>query len=221
VTEAPDEVASVDEVHTDSAENDEVDEVDEVDEDTRVIAPPPTVRAEIGPVSRRVEARPVGKRSPLWVALVLLLVIVGLTAATVFFATRSAKDSSTKARDEAVAAAKTYASYVMSYNYKSIDDDKARTLPHLTGQFRDDYSKSIDEVIKPQAPAQKAVVEGTVDSAGLESVSPNGKQITCLVVGSQKVTNISLTEPRTDPVRLRVTLDRVGKEWKISKLDAL
>lgn len=182
----------------------------------------PAVRAEIGPVTRpKAAPRPPGPRSPWWQAAVLVVVVAALTAATVWFLVMSPKDSSTKARDEAVAAAKTYTAFVMTYNYKTLDDDKSRAMAHLTGGFKADYGKSMDEVVKPQAPAQKAIVEGTVNSAGLESVSSNGKQVTCLIIGAQKVSNISLTEPRTDPVRLRVTLDRVGKQWMISNLVAL
>jgi hypothetical protein len=39
-----------------------------------------------------------------------------------------------------------------------------------------------------------------------------------IVFGQQKVTNSGLSQPRMDLVRLRVTLDRVGGDWKISAL---
>jgi hypothetical protein len=35
------------------------------------------------------------------------------------------------------------------------------------------------------------------------------------------VTNSALTQPRTDIVRLRVVLDRVGSQWKIAKVDQI
>jgi Mce-associated membrane protein len=136
-------------------------------------------------------------------------------------ATHQGGGTSRQGRERAMAAAKSDSALVLSYNYQHLDKDRDAALPHLTGRFAADYKKSMDSVIKDQAPKVKAVVEGQVDSAGLEAVSGSGNQITVIVFGQQKVTNTTLTQPRTDIVRLRVILDRVGKDWKISKVDPI
>jgi Mce-associated membrane protein len=122
------------------------------------------------------------------------------------------------ARERALASAKTSTALVLSYNYQHLDADVAATVPHLTGAFADDYKKAMDTTVKQQAPAGKAVVEGQVDSAAVESVSASGKQITVIVFGEQKVTNNQLTQPRTDLARLRVTMDLVGNDWRIAQI---
>jgi Mce-associated membrane protein len=132
---------------------------------------------------------------------------------------RSDHSSSSAAdREQVLAAAKSDTALVISYNYKTVSADAAKAMPHLTGSFAADYSKSMDQVIKVQAPKVKAVVEGQVDSAAIEAVSPNGTQVTVIVFGQQKVTNSALSQPRMDLVRLRVTMDRIGSDWKVSQL---
>jgi Mce-associated membrane protein len=132
-----------------------------------------------------------------------------------------ASSSSMKDREAALNAAKEYSALVLTYNYQHLDTDRDRALLHLTGRFADDYKKAMNEVVAVQAPKVKATVEGQVESAGLEAVSGSGKQVTVIVFGQQKVTNSALTQPRTDIVRLRVVLDRVGSQWKIAKVDQI
>jgi Mce-associated membrane protein len=157
---------------------------------------------------------------PIWLAAVLLVAVLALGTVCWLLATHQG-GTSKQERERAMAAAKSYSALVLSYNYQHLDKDRDAALPHLTGRFADDYKQSMDSVIKDQAPKVKAVVEGQVDAAALEAVSGSGKQITVIVFGQQKVTNTTLTQPRTDIVRLRVILDRVGKDWKISKVDPI
>lgn len=185
-------------------------------------AQPVAVRAEIaGAGWPKHPARPPGKRSPWWLVIVLALIAVLFIAAAIVFPLLKLRDHSLSGREKAMNAAKTYAAYVMSYDYRKLDDNASQAAAHLTEPFRTEYLKSMNEVIKPGAPPQKAVVEGTIDSAALVSVSPNGKQIVVLITGTEKVTNLTQVTPRTDPVRLHVTLDKAGKDWKISQLQAL
>jgi Mce-associated membrane protein len=159
--------------------------------------------------------------APIWFAAVLLAAVLALGTVCWLLATHQGGGTSRQGRERAMAAAKSDSALVLSYNYQHLDKDRDAALPHLTGRFAADYKKSMDSVIKDQAPKVKAVVEGQVDSAGLEAVSGSGNQITVIVFGQQKVTNTTLTQPRTDIVRLRVILDRVGKDWKISKVDPI
>jgi Mce-associated membrane protein len=161
------------------------------------------------------------RRAPVWSVVVLIVVALMLASALTWVLTANHRSNSHAAQDKVLAAAKSGAGLLLSYNYQHIDADKATTLPHLTGKFATDYATSMDTVIKPQAPKVKAVVEGQVDSAGIESVSPNGKQVVVVVFGQQKVSNTGLTQPRTDIARLRVTLDLVGDTWKISNLSQI
>jgi Mce-associated membrane protein len=144
-----------------------------------------------------------------------------LGIAVAWLITAPTGSSSRKDRGNALDKAKAYCALVLTYDYQHVDADRDRALPHLTGRFAEDYKKAMTDVVKAQAPKVKAIVEGQVDSAGLEAVSGSGKQITVVVFGQQKVSNSALTQPRTDIVRLRIVLDRVGSDWKISKVDQI
>ena len=55
----------------------------------------------------------------------------------------------------------------------------------------------------------------------METVSADGKQVTVVVFGQQKVTNTSLSAPRIDPFRVRATMDLVAGHWLVSKFDPI
>jgi Mce-associated membrane protein len=131
------------------------------------------------------------------------------------------RSSSTAARGQVLAAAKADTALVISYNYQHVDADAAKAGATLTGAFAAEYQKSMNSIVKVQAPKLKAVVEGQIDSAGIEAVSGDGKQVTVIVFGQQKVTNSTLTQPRTDLIRLRVTMTLVGTMWKISQVSQI
>ena len=77
------------------------------------------------------------------------------------------------------------------------------------------------KTIKPTAAKVHAVVQAQTDGAGVEAVSADGKQVTVVVFGEQKVTNTSLSQPRIDLFRVRVTLDLVAGQWLVSKFDQI
>jgi Mce-associated membrane protein len=77
------------------------------------------------------------------------------------------------------------------------------------------------KTIKPTATKVHALVQAQTDGAGVEAVSSDGNQVTVVVFGEQKVTNTSLTAPRIDLFRVRVTLDRVRGQWLVSKFDQI
>ena len=64
-------------------------------------------------------------------------------------------------------------------------------------------------------------MQATTDSGGVESVSPDGKQVVVLVFGEQKVTNSSLSAPRVDLMRVRATMNLVHGHWLVSKFDPI
>jgi len=122
----------------------------------------------VGPVA---VARPAGPtRSPLWLAASLLAAAVLLGLAIAWLLTAPSTSSSTKDREAALNAAKEYSALVLTYNYQHLAADRDRAAAHLTGRFAEDYKKAMNEVVAVQAPKVKAVVEGQVESAGLEAV---------------------------------------------------
>lgn len=177
----------------------------------------PTPGAEAQPA---VVAQPhrIRARAPRWLAVllaVLALLLAGASAWLVIAAPGQAGSASQ--RDQALSAAKTSAALILSYDYRNFDADLAKAQAQLTGVANSQYVQAMTGTIKPAAIKSKVVVQAQTDSAGVETVSADGKQVTVVVFGQQKVTNTALTAPRIDPFRVRITMDLVAGHWLVSK----
>jgi Mce-associated membrane protein len=160
-------------------------------------------------------------RAPLWLAVLLGALVLAGAAGMVLAAVLPVRSGSTGERDRALAAAKSEVPLILSYDYTSFDAGLAKAKAQLTGRAVTDYTTAMVQSIKPAAIKAKAVVQAQTDGAGVESVSPDGRQVTVVVLGEQKVTNSTLSAPRTDLFRVRATLDLVDGHWLISKFDQI
>jgi Mce-associated membrane protein len=152
----------------------------------------------------------------------LAVVAVGLAVLTASLAIGYQRGRARAAAEAGVLApAKTAAARILSYDYRHIEQDAAQTSAVLTGVFRGQYEAVMRQQIVPQAPKQRAVVQAEVLAAGVTVVSPDGTQAVVLIFANQTVSNTSAAQPRVDQVRVRLTLDRVGAAWLVSKVDAL
>ncbi|MFL6163374.1 MAG: hypothetical protein ACJ74U_14225 [Jatrophihabitantaceae bacterium] len=165
--------------------------------------------------------RSAGRRAPRWLALLLGLVVLAAAGALVLAARLSSGAGSVSDRDQALSAAKTEVPLILSYDYATFDADVAKARAQLTGRAATDYTTAMARTIKPAAVKVKAVVQAQTDGAGVEAVSPDGQQVTVVVFGEQKVTNSSLSAPRTDLFRVRATLNLVSGHWLVSKFDQI
>ncbi|MHA3704323.1 hypothetical protein ACXR2U_19290 [Jatrophihabitans sp. YIM 134969] len=153
-----------------------------------------------------------------------LLLVAALVAVGVVFLVRTltADPAVDPAQTErALASAKSDVALLTSYGYQTIDADAAKAAAVITGGFKDQYLKAIDTVVKPQLPSSQTVAVGQVDTAGLVSAAPNGRQVVVLVYAQQSVTNKAQTTPRIDALQIRVTMDLVGGTWLVSALEQL
>ncbi len=149
---------------------------------------------------------------------VLLLALAGLDG---WLLTHQPGSGSSSERDQALSTAKTAVPAILSYDYRHFDADVSTARGRLTGRAVTDYVQAMSKTIKPTATKVHAVVAAQTDGAGVEAVSPDGKQVTVVVFGEQKVTNTSLSQPRIDLFRVRVVLDRVDGQWLVSKFDQI
>lgn len=123
--------------------------------------------------------------------------------------------------DQLLAAAKQAAAQYVSYDYRHIQQDKAATASVLTGLFKDQYTQSMDQTIIPVALQVQAVVVGQTLTAGVSSINDAATQGVVIAFVNETVTNTRIHGPRVDLVRLRLTLDKVGDNWLISKVESM
>ena len=116
-----------------------------------------------------------------------------------------------------VAGAKQGVVSMISLDFNKAKEDVQRVIDGSTGQFKDDFQQRANDFISVVTQS-KAVTEGTVNAAALESI--NGDSAVVLVSATSQVTN---SPPGKDvpPLvwRLRVTVAEVGGQYKMSKVE--
>jgi Mce-associated membrane protein len=157
-------------------------------------------------------------RDPLTLVAVLVTVVLVLAAGLLAVRARG-EDRVERARTEALAAAEAHAVDLLSYDYRHLDRDFARAEKDLTGSFAGDYAKTTQTVVRPTAEQVKAVVQADVAASSVVRADPN--RVVVLVFVNQTTTSTRLDGPKVDLNRVRLTLDRVGGEWLVSRVVAL
>lgn len=161
-------------------------------------------------------------RPGLAAALIAALVTAALQGVQYRDAERTAQ-----ARNAAVAAARTAAPVIFSYDYRHLAADFAAASGYLTGAFRSQYAKTTATVVKPTAEQYHGVVKATVaappnggdPAAAVVSASPD--QVVVLLFVDQTTTSTAITGTHLDQNRVRMTMVRTAQGWKVSAVDAL
>ncbi|MCQ4084054.1 hypothetical protein NGB36_26595 [Streptomyces sp. RB6PN25] len=166
-------------------------------------------------------------RRPSRLVLVLVLLILAGSAATAVLGLQHRDaDSSRQARADALAAARTAAPVILSYDYRHLARDFAAADSHLTGPFRDQYRKTTQTVVGPTAARYHGIVKATVaqptgglPAASVVSATPDSAVV--LLFMNQVTTSTQISGPRLDLDRVRMTLTSTPGGWKVSAVDAL
>jgi hypothetical protein len=121
-------------------------------------------------------------------------------------------------RGPVLSAAKSCMAAMNTYDYRKLDQAEANGLACTTGTFTDQYKKAFDTVVKKNAGKLQATQTAQVNNAGIESVSPDGKQWVVLVFGQLATTNsqTSTTAPTLAPFSARVTMEMAGGKWRVA-----
>jgi serine/threonine protein kinase, bacterial len=169
-------------------------------------------------------AVPVGapRRSLTWtsilVPLMLVLLLVGAGAFAVTQTLRPDPRPSTAAPQwqPYVDYAKQFTVSLTSLSPQSADSDIQRIIDGSTGAFHDDFAKASSD-FKQTIVSSNATSQGTVNGAGLESIS--GTTAHVLVASTSKVTNSAgaVQDPRN--YRLVVQVEKIGDAYKVSKVE--
>ena len=157
---------------------------------------------------------------PFLVAAVLAaLLVAGLaTAAVLYYRVQESEDAAS-ARREAVAAARSHAQSILSYDHRSLDANFARAEKVLTGTFKRDYARTTSTVVRPSAEQYKVVVKAEVTATSV--IRATATRAVVLLYVDQTTTSTRLEGPKVDLNRVRMTLVEDDGQWLVSELDAL
>lgn len=212
---------------TDRAAIDAVDDVDDVDEqagadedvDEQAGAEGRPSRTETVRLRRQVDRlRWIPAQVAAATAVVLLALCVWQSHG-VWWA-KPTHDSGSQVRQQVLAAAKPCVAAIVSYDYRALDASERAGQACITGAFRSDYTKAMETTVKTLAPQTKTVQVFQIAKAGVERVSPDGKQWVVVLYGQQQVTNTvtAKDKPRLDILNVEATLNQVGSKWLVSSI---
>lgn len=120
------------------------------------------------------------------------------------------------AASQAESAARAYAVVISSTDSKNLDKDIKNTLDGSTGEFKETYQQSAEQLKKILAD-NDANGKGSVVASGIKTASTD--KVDVLLFVDQSVTNKASPQPRTDRSRLVMTMEKVDGRWLASKVD--
>jgi Mce-associated membrane protein len=120
------------------------------------------------------------------------------------------------ARDESIRAAKDSTVALLSYKPETVEQQLGAARDLLTGDFRDSYTSLTNDVVIPGAKQKQISAVATVPAAA--SVSADPRHAVVLVFVNQTVV-VGQDAPTDTASSVRVTMDKVGDRWLISKFD--
>jgi Mce-associated membrane protein len=128
------------------------------------------------------------------------------------------QNASASSRTSALAAARTDAVQLASYNYRTLDHDFGAVVAESTPSFRRSFTES-SNALKSTLTKYKATADATVASAGLVSASPS--RAVALVFLDQKIANATQASATTDRSQVEITLVSSGGKWLIDQVTLL
>ncbi|HEX3548061.1 MAG TPA: Mce protein [Mycobacterium sp.] len=167
------------------------------------------------------EAEPVPAKPPMSVVrlatiagLVLVVALAGLTGWLGFRAYESHKAD--EQRKLFLQVGRQGALNLTTIDWQQADVDVQRIVDSATGTFYDDFQKRAQPFTEVVKQAQSKSV-GTIAEAGLESAAKNEAQV--LVAVTVKTSNAGAPEQRPRAWRMRITVEKVGDEAKVSNVE--
>jgi Mce-associated membrane protein len=186
------------------------DDADEAPEAARTVEPEP---AETEPARRRFRVPNVAQA----LCAGAVVAIVGLLGASGWMAWQHHQVVNERQRAAAyVATARQGVVNLTSLDFNKAKEDVQRVLDIATGEFKDDFQKRAEDfasVVKDS----KAVTEGSVAAAAVESMNENSAVV--LVLGNERVTNIAGAKDQPRTFRFRVSVVHDGDDLKVSKVE--
>jgi Mce-associated membrane protein len=102
---------------------------------------------------------------------------------------------------------------VFAYDYQTVERSLAAAYPYLTPDYRQEFQKSANTQIIPEAKKREVVVQANVVGVGVMTAKRDSASV--MVYMNRTVTDKS-RQPLYDGSRLRVDFKKIGKQWLIA-----
>jgi len=149
-----------------------------------------------------------------WAGMLILIALVGLAS---YLGVRSYQmHQGSQQRNHLLEAGRQTAVNLTTIDWEHADADVQRILANATGSFYDDFAQRAQPFLDVVKQTQSTSV-GTVTESGVESYS--GNQALVLVTVSVMTTNLTESEPSPRHWRMRMSVETIGDEEKVSNVE--
>ncbi|GAT66387.1 h domain protein [Planomonospora sphaerica] len=123
---------------------------------------------------------------------------------------------------EALAAVRSVASDMLSYDHRTIEQDLARAAGYATGELTEHYRR-LSTTLSPTARRQQAVQSVTVSGAAVESAGSDRVEVLLFMNVSTVKTPAGEKAPRrqVSQSRARFVMVKKGSRWLVAELSTL
>jgi Mce-associated membrane protein len=120
---------------------------------------------------------------------------------------------------QALAAAEKYVVTLTSVDSKTLDKHVADVLDGSTGEFNDNYVKTLSGQHRQHVVDNRVTTHGAVVEAAVKSATTNKVQVLLMV--DQSVSSLAIPEPQIDHTRIKMTMQKVDGRWLASKVELI
>lgn len=173
-------------------------------------------KSDVGSSDTEPEVRVRRWGSVVGISVIAAVVAISLSMAAVFGWKLHEARAVDSAAAAALDAARQYAVTLTSVSSDSLDQNFAAVLDGATGEFKDMYSQS-SEQLKQLLVDNKAAAQGVVIDAGIKSATAT--EVEVLLFIDQTVSNTVAPDPRIDRSRVVMTMNLVDGRWLAGKVD--
>jgi len=162
------------------------------------------------------DARPARAAAPTWLlAGLAILAALSLGLAAYLF-TQPSESALEDATGAARAAAERAAAPVLSYDYRTLEEDQAAAHDLITSDYREDDYDPLFEVIIENAPPLETVVEVEVIASSITRAGEDRVEVLLFV--NRPTTNAQTKEPVVYKDQVTFTMEKVDDEWLVDDL---
>ena len=152
---------------------------------------------------------------PTWLLIGVGVLTVLVIAAAAYFWTQPSDSSIEESTREAQSAAERAIVPVLSYDYKTLDDDQAAAQAAMTSDYRKEYDRS-SRWSRRTRPSTGTAITTEVIASGI--VRSGEDRVEVLLFVNQPTTNKQQKDPVVFKNQVRVTMQLVGDEWLIDDM---
>ncbi|MEB3032996.1 Mce protein [Mycolicibacter sp. MYC340] len=200
-----------------SEERESTDEPDVVTDEPDAVTDEPEAESDDSPSEPAAEeAAPSRPARPRWQWIAAAVLALGLIGAAVEGWLLYAHHQRAVAAAQALDAAERYTLVLTGVDPASVDKNFAEVLDGATGEFKDMYSASAEQ-LRQLLIDNKATAHGTVIDAAVKSATKNKVEVLLFV--DQSVSNKVAPQPKIDRSRIVMTMEKVDGRWLAAKVD--